>query len=134
MKSGSIALIEIEAPWSFLKEQSVRVLVQDVDLSLETRVLDDDAAADVSRADEAKRRMLNADLEDLRWKLSTSEEERAHWLSLFVTAILNKVEVTVKDVKMRIVDAASKKGGSRAGSSCCFGLQLDLLQLVSSDG
>jgi len=131
VKSGSIALIEIEAPWSFLKGQSVRVLVQDVDLSLETRVLDDDVAADVS--DEAKRGMLNADLEDLRWKLSTSEEERAHWLSLFVTAILSKVEVTVKDVKMRIVDAASK-GGSRAGSSCCFGLQLDLLQLVSSDG
>lgn len=135
MKSGSINLIEIEAPWSFIKEQPVRVLVQDVDVSLETRAWDDGAAADFLQADATTRRLLDEHFADQRLKLLTSEEERAHWLSLFITALLNKTEVTIKNVRIRIDDAASKKGGAGAGSApASFGLELDLLQLVAADG
>ena len=137
VKDGLIALIEVEAPWSLLKERNVRVLVQGVDLSLETRAWDDNAAADFSGADSAKRQLLEADFEDRRQKLLSSKEERAHWLSLFITALLSKAEVTIRDVKVRLDDAASKVGCAGAGAgtaSCTFGLDLDLLQLIAEGG
>ena len=107
--AGSIGLIEVEAPWSLLQEQHVRVRVQGVDLALETRSWDAGAAGDLSQADAAKRQRLEADFAERRQKLLSSEEERAHWLSLLVTAILCKAEVTITDVKVRLDDAASKQ-------------------------
>lgn len=134
MKSGLIALIEFEAPWSLLKERHLRVLVQGVDLSLETRAWDDNAASDFSGADSAKRQLLEADFADRRQKLLSSEAERAHWLSLFITALLCKAEVTIRVVKVRLDDAASKKGAGVGTASITFGLDLDLLQLIAEDG
>ena len=79
--------------------------------------------------------MLEADFEHRRQMLLSSEEERAYWLSLFLTTILSKVEVTIEDVSVRLNDAASKRGGAGAGTcDSIFGLELKECGLVADEG
>jgi hypothetical protein len=137
IKSGSIDLIDIEAPWSLLKERQVRVKVNGVSLSLETRSWDDSMAADLVPPDSAKSELLEADFVDRRQKLLTSEEERARMLSLLITALFSKVDLTITNVEMHLADAASKVAcsGAGAGASCStFLLKLNRMHLVAEDG
>lgn len=124
-----MALIEIEAPWSMLREKRVRVLVRGVDVEVETCAWQLD---DVSQVESEKRRALEEDMAQRRHNLTSSEMERAHWLSLLLTSVINKADVTVKDVRVCLHDTASKIGGSGAqGLPSTFGLQLSELLLVA---
>jgi hypothetical protein len=137
IKSGSIGLIDIEAPWSLLMERQVRVKVNGVSLSLETRSWDDSMAADLVPPDSAKSELLEADFVDRRQKLLTSEEERARMLSLLITALFSKVDLTITNVEVHLADAASKVAcsGAGAGASCSkFLLKLNRMHLVAEDG
>lgn len=131
-------MIEIVAPWSLLRarEQRIRVLVQGVDIVLQTCAWDGAAAADCVNADVEKQRLLEADFAERRQKLLSSDTERAHWLSLLVTALLSKADVSVHKVKVRLDDLASSTGEACAGSSPgdSFGLDLDKIELLADPG
>jgi hypothetical protein len=137
IKSGSIELIDIEAPWSLLKERQVRVKVNGVSLSLATRSWDESMAADLVPPDSSKSEQLEADFVDRRQKLLTSEEERARILSLLITALFSKVDLTITNVEVHLDDAASKVAcsGAGAGASCStFLVKLNRMHLVAEDG
>ena len=102
---------------------------------LETCKWSDSSAGDLSRVDASEKRFLEADFAERRQKLLSSEEERAHWLSLFITTLLSKAEVTIKDVRIRLDDSASKQGGAGAGTTTSsFGIDLELVQLITETG
>ena len=85
-----------------------------------------------ARAQGVFRFQLREDMAQRRHNLTSSEMERAHWLSLLLTSVINKADVTVKDVRVCLHDTASKIGGSGAqGLPSTFGLQLSELLLVA---
>lgn len=131
-------MIEIVAPWSLLKtrEQRVRVRIQGVDVALETCAWNAEAAADFSKADAEKEAQLEADFAERRQNLLSSDSERAHWLSLCITALLGKADVSIQGVKVRLEDTASFKGGPHAETppACEMGVELDALDLLADPG